>query len=197
MGATILDRRHATIFDPRSRSASRGTDLGFRLMRLYSRLVGGIQFVYAGFFGWIAFDRWMSGRFYNPETFFKGGHLLAYYDFDWLIYTLIYALISLCGFIGAFGLLGLRPWARRWEVAYLGVLSLGVAVRTVELLIEMRSTSLDFTALGLFFLALALPSVPFLFGVVSGALGATPLYAPGKKMPVIEWDGVRDRELDG
>jgi hypothetical protein len=71
----------------------------------------------------------------------------------------MFALVSLSGFIGGCGLLGLRPWARRWEIAYLifvWVLSVAVAA------IETRSDH-DIGYIVLIYMILSLPYLPFHF----------------------------------
>jgi len=74
---------------------------------------------------------------------------------------------------GGYGLLRLRPWARRWEVAYVSVLSAGLAAGTVVDLSNPMLTPAYRTSLVLFLMAFALPYVPFLFGVVGDEAGAS------------------------
>jgi hypothetical protein len=174
---------------------------GFGWLRHYVRPAGIIQVVYAAFFGWLAWLVFRSGQFHSPETFFKG-HQPEIFDYQWLITTTLCTLLSFSGFISGCGLLGRRPWARRWEVAYLGFLAVGVAAQTVFIqsvargspTLFARGKPADFTALILFCLIFALPFVPFLFGVVGGA---APLRGPRQKKPVIAPGGAWDRDLDG
>jgi hypothetical protein len=163
-------------------------------MSLYSRLAGCIQWLYALVFGWYAID--LLSHCYHPEFRSKDIHDPAYLSLVEVFFGTICTLLSLSGFIGGYGLLGLQRWVRRWEIANLGVLSVGVTAVTVGMSLDVRSGPADFTALVLFSLAFALPYVPFLFGVVGGGTGATLLGAPGKKKPVSVSGGVRDRALD-
>jgi hypothetical protein len=182
--------------------ASRAVSPGFGWLRIYTRPAGVIQMLIAAYFGWMACWLFRNGQFYHPETFSRGKveifvHRAARYDFEWLISTTVWTLLSLTGFIAGYGLLGRRPWARRWEVAYLGILSVVVAVEMVTLPYDIRRGARDFTDLVRVLLAFGLPFVPFLFGVVGGGTGATRVRTPGKKKPVSPSVGVHDRELDG
>jgi hypothetical protein len=134
-------------------------------LRTYCRVVGGIQWLYAAFFGWSAAMIYSTGQFYNPEFHFKDFYAPAHLDFKWLVFTVAYALLSFSGFVGGYGVLRLLPWVRRWEAAYLSVLAAGVAVGTVRGLSNPLLTPADLTSVVLFFTAFALPYVPFLFGV--------------------------------
>jgi hypothetical protein len=143
-------------------------DTGFGLMSTYSRTVGGIQVLYASFFGWIAFPclRWtvqqMSWIAQNGFSF-KGkilkGEYVAAIDMGNSAEGTILALLSLFGFIGGWGLLGLRPWARRWEIAYLIFASVySLAVIAIE---ARRGHDLGYIVLAS--MIFALPYLPFLF----------------------------------
>jgi hypothetical protein len=162
-------------------------------MRAYSRLVGGIQWAYALYFGsWAVY---MLRFCYHPEFHGKGDSA-AYLSLVELFFGTMCALLALSGFFGGCGLLALRRWARRWEIAYLGVLSVGVAGVTVGMAFDIHFGPRDFTALALFSLAFALPYVPFLFGVVGGGIGGTLGRAQGEKQPVRVYDRVWERGLD-
>jgi hypothetical protein len=142
-------------------------DTSFRLMSIYSRTVGGIQMLYASFFGWIAFDclSWtvqqMSWIAQNGFSFkgrtFKGEYVPAI-DIGNFAEGAILALLSLSGFIGGCGLLGLRPWARQWEIAYLIFAFVywlaGIAIAT------RRGHDIGYDVLA--YMILALPYLPFL-----------------------------------
>jgi hypothetical protein len=183
--------------------ASRAVSPGFGWLRIYTRPAGVIQMLFAAYFGWMA--RWflMNGQFYYPETHYRDKvpgifvHRAERYDFEWLIFTTVWTLLSLTSFIAGCGLLGRRPWARRWEVVYLGILSVVVAVEVVKLPYNIRRDASDFTDLVRFLLVFGLPLVPFLFGVVGGSTDATRHQTSGKKKPVSTAVGVHDRELDG
>jgi hypothetical protein len=180
---------------PTYRAASPG--LGW--MSFYSRVAGGIQMLYAAFFGWLALREFGPDGFYTPAFVFKGYHA-EFYDWRCLIITTFCTLLSLCGFIGGYGLHGLRPWVRRWEVAYLGFLALGVAAETVWARSDIpgspnyfaRGRPADYTALVLFSLAFALPFLPLLVGVAGGRTSAMQLRPTGKKQAGSASDGVRE-----
>jgi hypothetical protein len=151
-------------------------------LRTYTRLVGGIQCLYAVFFGWMAEGHYSGGRFYHEEDHFKG-YSPAYFDYGWLIFTTNCALLFLSGLISGYGLLRLRPWVRRWEVAYLGILTLVVVVSVVGDWSRPSWNSEELTYFVLFYILFGLFYVPFLFDRVIGVIGARPLGAPGKKKP--------------
>ncbi len=142
-------------------------------MRTYTRTVGVIQIGYAVYFGWVALRSYMTGRFYHAKSHFKGGHIPEHLDFDWLIFTTACALLTFCGLIGGYGLLRLRPWARRWEVPYLSILSAGMAAGVIAGLPKYLFSPVYLTSDILFFAAFALPYVPFLFGVARDATGVS------------------------
>jgi hypothetical protein len=164
----------------------------FGWMRTYQRLVGGIQWLYAALFGWFTAHVYMTGRFYHPESYGKGFIDPEYLDYEWLIFTTALTLLSFSGLIGGYGLVRLRAWVRRWEVAYLIFLSAAATAVAVADLSKPFWNSGYLTSRVLFFIAFALPYVPFLFWT-----GAIPLGVPGRKKPVSASGGLRDRELDG
>ncbi len=143
------------------------------LMRTYRRVVGVIQMLYAAFFGWLAAGSYETGRFYHAEFHFKDCYEPEHLDFEWLIFTTACALMSFSGLIGGYGALRLRPWVRRWEVAYLGVLSAGMATGEVAGLSDPLWNPIYLTSNILIFLALTLPYVPFLFGGAGDAAGVS------------------------
>jgi hypothetical protein len=182
-------------------AAFRAASPGFGWLRHYTRPAGVIQMLYAAFFGWLAYVVFRSGRFYTPAYQFKGGYQPGSFDYQWLITTTLCTLLSVSGFIGGCALLARSPWARRWQVAYLGFIAVAVAAQMVFIQSDVpgsptvfaRGKPPDFTALILFSLMFALPFVPFLFRVPSAAR----LRAPGKKKPASASLGVSDRDLDG
>jgi hypothetical protein len=103
---------------------------GVSLIRTYSRTVGAIQLLYASFFAWVAFPRlrwsfdqmsWVAQHGFGFEGMtFKGVYLPAF-DVSNFVEGMVLALLSLACFIGGYGLLRLRPWTRRWGIAYLTV----------------------------------------------------------------------------
>jgi hypothetical protein len=163
-------------------------------MRVYSRTVGFIQWGYALVVGRYAVE--LLRFCYHPEFGFKGGHEEAYLSLAELFYGTVFALLSLSGFIGGCGLLALKRWARPWEIAYLSVLSVGVAAVTCAMAFDIRSGARDFMVLALFSLAFALPYMPFLFAVVDGGTGPTRCRPPEEKTPIRGYGGVSDRALD-
>ncbi len=168
--------------------------LGLGLMRIYARTVGVIQWLNAAFFGWMTFIYFTHGRFYNPEVPIKSGYSRAYLDFGWLIFTPVFGLLSVSGFISGYGLVKLRPWIRRWVAAYLGILLLGTAAAIMVEMPRLWLVPESHTALMLFSTAFALP---FLFGpAVAFVAGRTPIGVPKEKSIVASY-GVRDDLLDG
>ena len=173
----------------------------FGWLRHYTRPAGVFQMLYAAFFGWLASVEFITDRFYTASFFFKGGYKPESFNYHWLITTTLCALLSFSGFIGAYGLLRLRPWVRRWELAYLAFLAVGLAAEMVWIQSDgpgtpnlfARTRPPDFTAPILFTLAFSLPFVPFLFGVAGGESDAAQLRTPGKDEPLSASDGVRDR----
>jgi hypothetical protein len=146
--------------------ASAAGPIGLGLLRTYARTVGVIQWLNAAFFGWMTYIYFAHGRFYNPALRIKGGHSQAYLDFGWLIFTPVFGLLSVSGFLSGWGLLKLRPWVRRWAAAYLGILLLGTAAATVVEMPRLWLVPESRTALLLFSTAFALPCLPLLFGAV-------------------------------
>ncbi len=171
--------------------------LGSGLMRTYARTVGVIQWLNAAFFGWMTIIYFTFGRFYHAEAYGKGGPFPAYLDFGWLIFTPVFGLLSVSGFLSGWGLLKLRPWVRWWAAAYLGILLLGTAAAIVVEMPRLWLVPESLTALMLFSTAFALPCLPFLFGpVVDLVTGPTPLRVAKEKSMVASY-GVRDELLDG
>ncbi len=165
-------------------------------LKAYCRTVGVVQLVYAGFFGCVAYGELRFGQFYHPASHGKGD-FPAYYDYDWLVRTPFLVLISATGFFGGVGLLGLRRWVRRWEIAYLAVLFAYIATISVEQSFHVPHRPGDYNELAVFIAAVALPFVPFVFGLVGSETAATRRIMGGKKNAVIECGGVEDRALDG
>jgi hypothetical protein len=153
------------------------------LMRTYTRVVGAVQLLYAAFFGFKAVNLYIPGQFYHPEFHFKDLHVPAHLDYEWLILTTAIALVSCVAFIGGYGLLRLRRWVRGWQVAYLIIVSAGMAAQTVADLSKPTWTPEGLTQAVQFFTALTLPYVPFLFGVVGDEGGSS---LPGKWKPSCE-----------
>lgn len=126
------------------------------LFRIYSRTVGVIQVVYALFFGWIAM---ITLRLViQQEGAFKGVYFPPI-NLSHLCDGTIAALLFLLAFIGGCGLLGLQRWARRWEVAYLVLVSVLAATAAASEAWIGREVG----HIGLLSTVLALPYVPFLF----------------------------------
>jgi hypothetical protein len=149
-------------------NASPTPETGFGLWSTYSRTAGGIQVLYASFFGWLAFPclSWtvqqMSWIAQNGFSF-KGEMLKGEYrpaiDMGNFAEGTILALLSLFGFIGGCGLLGLRSWARRWEIAYF----IFASVYSLWFIVVETRRGHDLGYLVLFYTILVLPYVPFLF----------------------------------
>ena len=177
------------VHDLASRVAS--PDLGW--MRVYSRLAGCIQMVYAVVVGWLASGELRSlvhDFVHYGELIGKRTVAIAPHPGDVLALT-IFSLLNLTSFIGGYGLLRLRPWARRWEAAYLGVVSVAVAVSMVAMLSGAIRRPRDFDDLTMFVLiamALALPYLPFLVSRWPGEVSPPPSRSPSK--PVL--DGLYD-----
>jgi hypothetical protein len=140
---------------------------GVRLIGTYCRTVGGIQLLYASFFGWVAYDSlWWSAyqmvRIAQEGFTFQGKTLKGTYIEPFHLGNfergMEVALLSLCSLIGGYGLLRLRPWTRRWEIAYLTVV-LVFSLR--DLATEVRRGH-DFGHLVLPTMALTLPYLPLL-----------------------------------
>jgi hypothetical protein len=129
---------------------------GFRLMSTYSRTIGGIQVLCASLFGWIALGS--LSMVVQREGTFKGVYVPPI-NFSNLYEGTMAALLSLSCFIGGCGLLGLRPWARRWEIAYLVL----VSVLSMVIAIHETRSGRDLGYIVLWYMILALPYLPFLF----------------------------------
>jgi hypothetical protein len=134
---------------------------------LYRRTVGGIQVLYASIFGCGAFGcLWWSAQemvwiaqkgFTFQGITFKGTYIPPFHLGNFAR-GMEFALLFLSSLIGGYGLLRLRPWARRWEIAYL-VVVLVFSLR--DLATEVRRGH-DFGYIVLFSLALTLPYLPLL-----------------------------------
>jgi hypothetical protein len=170
---------------------------GLRWMRTCARPVGVIQWLNAAIFGWMTYITFNRGQFYNPEFHGKGLHSPAYWDFRWLFFTTIFGLLSVSGFISGCGLVGLRPWVRRWVAAYLGILSLATAVLIVEDMLRARLAPESLRDLIVVATAFAFPSLPFLFGPVVDRMAEAARRPVRKEEPVGASVGVWDRSLDG
>lgn len=150
------------------RNTHQGPVTGLRLMRTYGPTVGGIQVLYACLFGWIAFlflsrtAEQMSRVAQNGFSFegeIKKGEYFPAIDARIFTEGSIWALLSLSGFIGGCGLVGLRSWARRWEIAYL-IFASGFSLWDV---MEETRIGRDLGQLGFFYAIFAVPYLPFLF----------------------------------
>jgi hypothetical protein len=130
-------------------------------MRVYWRLVGCVQWAYATYFGWWAV--YLLRFCYHPELYGKGFHSAAYLSLVELFFGTIGAILSLTGLIGGLGLVVLKGWARRWEIAYLSFLAVGVAGFTAGTALDIRFGADDFTVFALLSLAFGLPYAPILF----------------------------------
>ena len=144
-------------------------------MRVYSRLAGFIQVLYAVVVGSLAFGELISlvhDIVHHGESIGKGSGPISPSPGDLLALT-IFSLLSLTSFIGGYGLLRRRTWARRWEIAYLGSVSVAVAVTMVAMLSGVIRRPRDFDDLWMFMLiamAFALPYLPFLVTRWSGVV---------------------------
>ena len=106
----------------------------------------------------------MTGQFYHPALRGKID-IPEHYDYEWLVRTPFFVLFSATGFFGGIGLIGLRRWVRRWEIAYLAVLFAGIAAITIEQSFHVPRRPGDYNLLAVFIAAFALPFVPFMFGL--------------------------------
>jgi hypothetical protein len=136
-------------------------------MRVYSRLAGFIQMFYAVVVGCLSFGELsvlVHDIIHRGESIGKASGSVSPSLRDVLALT-VFSLLFLTSFIGGYGLLRLRPWARRWEFAYLGSVSWAVAVPMVAMLsgaIRMPREFDDLTMFILIAMAFALPYLPFL-----------------------------------
>lgn len=126
------------------------------LFRIYSRTVGVIQVVYALFFSWIAVIN--LRLVIQQEGTFKGVYFPPI-NLSHLCDGAIAIFLFLLAFVGGCGLLGLQRWARRWEVAYLVLVSILAATAAASEAWIGREVG----SIGLLSMVLALPYVPFLF----------------------------------
>lgn len=173
---------------------------GVRLIGTYSRTVGGIQLLYASFFGWIAFDSlWWSanemvrvaqegftfeGRILKGKTL-EGTYIPAF-DLENFALGMEFALLSLCSLIGGYGLLRLRPWTRRWEIAYLTFI-LVFSLR--DIVTEVRRGH-DFGHNVVPTMALTLPYLPLLLISPPPHKPPSSGKANGAKLVVDDLDGI-------
>ncbi len=138
-----------------------------RGMKLYSRTIGGILILFAAFFAWLAFPclRWSVDQVIrmaqNDFSFqghtFKGTYFPAL-DLQNLAEGTILALLSLSCLIGGCGLVRLRPWARRWGIAYMIV----IAIYSSWVIATEVHKGRDFEYIFLFLIVLILPLMPLL-----------------------------------
>lgn len=101
---------------------------GFGWMRYFSRLAGCIQMLFAVFLGVLAIVEIVAlvdDLVHYGKYIGKGIYIGAnpYNVFG----VVTFSSLSFTGLFGGFGLLRLRPWARRWEIAYLSIISAAVA----------------------------------------------------------------------
>jgi hypothetical protein len=195
--------RHVRVNEIRVLSAAVGKEsplgpLGLGWMRTCARTVGVIQWLNAAFFGWMTYIYITRGGFYHPEYYGKGVYSPAYLDFGWLFFTTVFGLLCVSGFISRCGLVGLRPWVRRWVATYLGILLL---VTAVAIVVEMPRAWLvpggGLTALMLFATAFAVPSLPFLVEAIVDRMAEAARRPVRREEPVGASVGVWDRSLDG
>jgi hypothetical protein len=175
-------------------------------IRAYARTTGAVQLLYAAAFAWFASWEFLGGggEFFHPALSGKGGYSPAYFDWEKLITLALTTLLSLTGLIGGCGLLSLRPWVRRWEAAYLHVLSVGaylcMAMAAGAVWAAMSwlwPYKLDFRSTVLFTAALGLPYVPFLSEPFVRAATESAALRALKNGPAVVSDDVKDRELYG
>ncbi len=170
---------------------------GFGWIGIFARPVGLIQWLNAAFFGWMTYILFTRGQFYHRAFQGKGSYSPAYWDFGWLFFTTVFGLLCVSAFISGCGLVGLRPWVRRWVAAYLGIL---LVVTAVAIVMEMPRAWLvpgGLTPLMLFATAFALPSLPFLSGAVVDRLAEAARCPVRREQPLGASVGVWDRWLDG
>lgn len=146
---------------------SRAGSLVWAGMRVYTRTAGCLQILYAVVVGGLAFGELSSlvhDIVYYGKPIGKGVGPISPRLAD-LVFFAIFSGLFLTSFIGGYGLLRIRPWARRWEMAYLGVVLLVVAGSTVAMLSGALPTPWEFDAvamLDLIIMAFALPYLPVL-----------------------------------
>lgn len=148
-------------------SAPQADSPGLGWRKVYSRTVGCIQMLYAVVVGWLAFGEitcLVHNIVHYGESIGKGSRPISPHPGDLIAFATA-LLLSLTSLIGGYGLLRLRPWARRWEMAYLGAVLVAVAISMVAMLsgaIRMPRDFDDLTLLVLIAMAFALPYLPFL-----------------------------------
>jgi hypothetical protein len=141
---------------------------GAGLARVYTRFVGGIQLLYALIFGLWAYQCFEDVCFWAfgvGEGVFKGGLIQPYLDKEELFLGIILGSLFVFGLIGGSSLLRLRPGVRIWQIAYLALLTIlliAISALHIKWPFDARAISENLTGNVLFYLAFALPYVPFL-----------------------------------
>jgi hypothetical protein len=139
------------------------------------RCAGALQWLYAGLFGWYALWAYHGGRLYSTAGK-RSASQPVYLDYRWCIAVTVLSLLAVTSFIGGYALLRLRPCVRRWEFAYLSILSIGVAIVAVGyLFVNPLWPLIELIYVVLLSLPFGLPYLPFLFKtVVESASAAKP-----------------------
>jgi hypothetical protein len=129
---------------------------GARAARLYLRLIGCVQILYAlvssfGCFGVLVLLPGNGGPLWLHERIFSKAILIGLVS------------LSVSGFFAGCGLVRRRSWARTWEVIYLGAsLILLFAFLSAEFLLT-ATTRRDPFAIIFLFVVITLPFLPVLF----------------------------------
>jgi hypothetical protein len=146
-----------------------------RRPKAFFRGAGALQWLYAGLFAWYALWAYHGGRFYSTAGK-RSPSEPVYLDYRWLIAVTVLSLLAVTSFIGGYARLRLRPSVRRWEFAFLSVLSIGVAIVAVDFVFVNPLWPLtELIYVVLLSLLFGLPYLPFLFGtVVASASAAKP-----------------------
>ena len=87
--------------------------LGWSVLTLYLRLVGGLQLLYGLLFGWIAFG-------HMAAAIDSGLNLVKYHVLFSAVMGPISAVLALASFFAGASTLRLRRSCRRWQLIYLG-----------------------------------------------------------------------------
>lgn len=137
----------------------------FNLPLLYRRTMGGVQLIGSALIWWLAsrclveaaeqMSRIARKGFDFRGTTGKGVYFPAL-DVRNLAEGTILAVLSLCCLIGGVGLVGNRPWAGRWVMAYLLIVSAD-ALWTIAVEVGRGR---DFDYIVLYSLALIVPYIP-------------------------------------
>jgi hypothetical protein len=172
-------------------------NLAHECMRTYCHVAGIIQWLFAAWFGRTFLLHFGVGQFYHPASRGKGVDFPAYFDYTGLFLAIFFALLFVTAFFGGCALVRLRPWVRRWEAAYLGVLLIVTAVAVVAEMPRARLEPGRLTPLMLFALAFALPFLPFLSGDVVAYMARVARLRVRRAEPVARSVGVWDASLDG